>query len=78
MDIVERAKREADLILPKLRHVRNRGDGAIIHDVIGHIALVSNYREMLNRPGRSDPATLAEELCDCVRKAEQFLCRLVL
>ena len=71
------ARRSADLLIPKLEALRNSVGGAKIHDVLGHLALVSNYRWMIDKPGRNDPEVIAVETIDICNKAERFMMEVV-
>lgn len=77
MDIIEQAKRNADLLIPKLEGLRNTAGSGRIHDVLGHLALVSNYRWMIDKPGRNDPLVIATETLDICAKAEKFMMEVV-
>ena len=77
MDIIEQAKRNADLLIPKLEGLKKSVGGGKLHDVLGHLALVSNYRWMIDKPGRNDPAVIATETLDVCAKAEKFMMEVV-
>lgn len=77
MTNIEKAKRHADVLLPKLEALRNNCGGGRLHDVLGHLALVSNYRWMIDRPGRNDPEVIAVETIDICTKAEKFLVEVI-
>lgn len=67
------ARRRADLILPKLEAARRSAGGSRIHDVLQHLALVSNYRQMIDSAKRVPVEVLAQDLVECCDKAEKFL-----
>lgn len=73
MNNIDRAKRHADLLLPRLEAMRNTCGGGRLHDVLGHLALVSNYRWMLDKPGRNDLNAVATETLDICIQAEKFM-----
>lgn len=77
MSNIDTARRRADLLLPKLEALKKTIGDARLHDVLGHTALVSNYRWMLDKPGRNDPAVIAEETIDICDKAEKFMMEVV-
>jgi hypothetical protein len=73
MNIVEKAKHRAALLLPKLEAVRNSGNGATIHDSAKWLAIVRNYNDLLSRPCRVPHEILAEELLQGCDGAEAYL-----
>ncbi len=73
MDTVDQAKRNADLLLPRLEALRSTVGSGRLHDVLQHVALVANYRWMIDNPGRNRVEDVASETIKVCQKAERFM-----
>lgn len=76
MNIIERANRRAELILPRLEAVRKTLGGGLYHEMSNHFTIVRNYHDLLLRPGLLDAEHIAEDLIHACDDAETFLLNL--
>ena len=72
----EQAVRRAELLVPKLEHLKATVGGGRIHDVQQHAATVGGFLWLVNHHGRLDPEQVAQDLLACCDAAEKFLAQI--
>lgn len=68
------AIRRAELILPKLQHMKeNSKNGDVLHDIGRHIALIKGNVWLLSHSKKVDQAEIEKLIVEICDEAEQFM-----